>query len=849
MPLFIDNKGRGLLGAIGQGWRVNQNGAPAILGASPGRLGDVSFSAECDSTSKFTIDNYATVEHYADDQSVRWLSTFDGYIRSAEITGQFGSFSISSLLSALDVERTAQVDVSGTYQRQFRLPVMEYTIPSVGTYTTGGYWTSIGSENVFISQPITIYDVTAEENYVYVLASGGHAGEVVFQIGIDGYVRSVWPVYSDATDLASPGSRHITYGTGWVWVGQSTAKRVKRFVTDGTFVNQWGTAGSADGQFQTISGMAVNNATFDAIYITDSVLGRVQCFTEAGTFLFKWGTSGTGAGDLVFNAPNGISIDPTTDNVFVSDQNARVREYTSGGGYVSQPMGSYSFTSSTSTGEFAAGGYRIDTAFDHLGNAYASQLGKVFKYVRGANWTDSTGKPIKQWDGPDAGTDGPRMCITQAGILHLSRPRDYVMQYAASIKRVKEHVLYYVALAKPDFPVQLLSMSSVVTEPTYIGWTGNVWAALCELMASTGNSMVAFSERLAVFDRSARGFRLPDETEVKTLSLNSQASGRSIQIMNQNSVRSDGRQVMYSAEVDNGRTISVDTETFTYLNVFQNTYPEYVVNPTPVSSWPPGPGEYTVVDANGLYVTPTAWTNYGASIKARLSEEPGLITLVVTGPDLAIPGYEAPYTISSVTGQPALSILGAGIIANPEMITIGTGVSEEIAPREVAQTIDSPFAYNATVAYSEGSWAAYNSGTPDQKISFTFHPRHAPVYRDEIGGIGGISTMINVIIDWEDAQYIVEDLSYNESSLTLTCYRYTQCGLSSFNGTEDPRFEEIWSSKPTAEFEAFWAGYTAGDFQIAPLRNPYRAGSDPDGVTDGMPGNSLDVIAGLPLGM
>lgn len=835
MPLHIENRGSGFIGELGANWRISQNGSPMVLGQSAGRLGSLSFSAQCDKTTKFTIDNYLSVKHYYDNSVDRWLSTFDGYVRSVEIDNGFAQFSMTSILSALDVERTTSANPSGTYQRTLEVPVgMEYTISGT-TYTVGGYWTSVGSENIFVPRPANIWDIAASQDFVYALVSGSHLGEVVIVYDLDGTVRNIWPVYSDATDLSSPESKYISYTTGYVFIGQVNAHRVKKFQADGTFTLQFGSAGTGDGQFDTISGVAVNDSGINAVYVTDSVLGRVQWFTETGTFGNKWGTSGTGAGNAVFNGPNGVSVDPLTQNVLVSDRNARVRAYTSGGTYVSEVMGKYDFDASKSIGEFVAGNYYIKTAFDHLGNAYAIQLGKVFKYVRNTtSWTSGPGVPVQTWDtnGIDDLSQPSMLTIHHtSGVIHVARSHDKIEQWSGSLGRVVEYALYYIGLASPDFPIRMLNLNEeyAVGELAYIEWTGNVWEQLSQMCAATGNAMYVFDDKLVFVARAIKTFNLPDDIVVEPLSLDSRGSGQYVEIVNQNARHTSGWEVMYSAEADNDRTFNIDVGEFNRVIVNQDTYPEYLNQPTPSTAILDG--QYIVVDSDDTIVSTSRWTYYGGKITAEHGERHGDIAITIYGPRYPVPGYNAPYKISTPDGHASLSIIGSGIISKPEVIRIGTGVSESVNSREVAESIDSPFAWNAATAYTEGSWVAYNSGTPNQEITIRIKTNFSYSYHNSAsGGILGTATMLNTIIKYDDAQYIVDQLEWNSTEIVLTCYRYTMAGITAGDGgisggqlgeQSPPRPEEIWGGRTAAEFDAFWGQYTGQDFAIAPLMNPY----------------------------
>lgn len=822
MSLKVENRGAGFIGEIGAGWGINYNSTPAILGSGSGRLGDISFSARCAETTKFTIDNYISVQHYFDNPTQRALGAFDGHIRSVELGPDFAQFGMTSLLASLDVTRQAEANPSGTYQRTFEIPPTSYVVAG-NTYYIGGRLVSQGSQNVFIDAPIEVYDAAAAPGFVYLLVAGGHSGEVVISMRSHGEVSAVWPVYSDATDLANPGSRFISYEDGYVFVGQQTAKRIKKFnVSGGVFVTQWGSSGSADGQFNTISGVAAS-PDFDAVYVTDSILGRVQCFTEAGVFLFKWGVSGTTAGNNTFNAPNGVSVERVTGNVLVSDENARVRMYANNGVYLSQPMGSYDFALGVSTGEFAKN-QRIRTTFDHRGNAYAYNSSTVFKFTKkgSTNWVASGNTSVQSWT--TAGTTGmPSITGSPDGILYVGIDGT-VAQYAGSLGSTGAHIMYYIALAKPDMPINMLVLSNDDFGGTiaYPGWRDNVWGKICELLSVTGNGAIVFDGKIAFATRNDAQFVLPKrgQIDIRPMQIDSRASGRAIEIVNQNTSWQD-HGVVYSATADGDRVFTVGVNDFTYVRVSQNTYPAHVYDPVATTSTGvAGPGEYIVIDKNGVLIAGESWTNRGGRIRAEIGKDPGDILLTIYGPREVVPGSEAPYRIANMGGTAALNILGQGVMTNPEVITIGTGVSEEVTSREVAVSSDCPFVHSALRAYSEGSWMAYDSGTPNQRYEIAIRYTQGLAYNASGGRATSTAWLTGTCVVVGDAQYIIESVRATNSQIILTTYRYSRTGVN-FDGRVSPRMEEIWAGKQAADFDAFWAGYTAQDVTIAPYRNPY----------------------------
>jgi DNA-binding beta-propeller fold protein YncE len=113
-------------------------------------------------------------------------------------------------------------------------------------------------------------------------------------------------------------------------------RRVQKFNSLGTFLYQWGSHGTDEGQFNSISGLAIDAA--DDVYVSDRDNHRIQKFDNLGSFLFMWGwgvedgssafqtcTSGcqeglAGSGDGQFDRAAGVAVD-AAGNVYVVDQN------------------------------------------------------------------------------------------------------------------------------------------------------------------------------------------------------------------------------------------------------------------------------------------------------------------------------------------------------------------------------------------------------------------------------------------------------------------------------------------------------------------------------------------------
>jgi sugar lactone lactonase YvrE len=122
---------------------------------------------------------------------------------------------------------------------------------------------------------------------------------------------------------------------GNVYVADTGNHRIQKFSGDGTYLTQWGSHGSGDGQFQYPKGVAIHAGN---VYVTDTGNHRIQEFTDTGVYMSQWGTSGSANGQ--FQSPQGVAVDDS-GNVYVvdSDGNAggyhhRIEKFTGTGTYL-----------------------------------------------------------------------------------------------------------------------------------------------------------------------------------------------------------------------------------------------------------------------------------------------------------------------------------------------------------------------------------------------------------------------------------------------------------------------------------------------------------------------------------
>jgi NHL repeat len=140
-------------------------------------------------------------------------------------------------------------------------------------------------------------------------------------------------------------------------VSDAGNNRVQRFDANGTFISQWGTPGTGDGQFSDPTGIGVGPD--GSVYVADNGNGRIERFLADGTFFSSFGS---GAGGFV-NA-QGVAVGPDGSVYVVDQNNARVERFdatgTFQGSWGSQGTGDGQFVTPRGIAASAAGVYVAD---------------------------------------------------------------------------------------------------------------------------------------------------------------------------------------------------------------------------------------------------------------------------------------------------------------------------------------------------------------------------------------------------------------------------------------------------------------------------------------------------------
>lgn len=99
--------------------------------------------------------------------------------------------------------------------------------------------------------------------------------------------------------------------------------RIYKYDSNGIVISEWGSEGSDDGQFNRLSGIAVDENT--NVFVADEYNHRVQKFDSDGFFITKWGTRGSREGSFAY--PMDVAVD-SAEYVYISDTgNGRIQKF------------------------------------------------------------------------------------------------------------------------------------------------------------------------------------------------------------------------------------------------------------------------------------------------------------------------------------------------------------------------------------------------------------------------------------------------------------------------------------------------------------------------------------------
>jgi len=218
---------------------------------------------------------------------------------------------------------------------EFYFPLDVATAASGDVYVAG--WSDRAIQRLDpAGKPLARWSTGASAAYSVTPVPGG-----VYAPGGGDRVRLYDPNGSLLNQFGSSGSAlgqfHFPGGSaadadGNVYVADINNNRVQKLSAAGAPLASFGSAGSGDGKLSGPRDVALDSA--GNVYVADGYNNRIEKFSPAGDFLAKWGSQGTGDGQ--FRVPSGVVVDDL-GHVFVSDAlNNRIQELDANGNFVAK---------------------------------------------------------------------------------------------------------------------------------------------------------------------------------------------------------------------------------------------------------------------------------------------------------------------------------------------------------------------------------------------------------------------------------------------------------------------------------------------------------------------------------
>jgi len=177
----------------------------------------------------------------------------------------------------------------------------------------------------------------------------------------------------------------------WLYAVDRDGNRIQVFDKDGKFLFKFGEKGQGDGQFLVPYGIDVDNV--GNVWVADRGNHRIQKFDSNGNFILKFGNNGTSPSSEPgkFDNPRHVEVDKQLKYVYVADsKNNRVQQFDVNGNFVKVIGGS-----GTQKGQF-----NLPTTIesDSKGNFYVNERGNERVQKFDSNW-----KPILMWGSKGSG--------------------------------------------------------------------------------------------------------------------------------------------------------------------------------------------------------------------------------------------------------------------------------------------------------------------------------------------------------------------------------------------------------------------------------------------------------------
>ena len=243
----------------------------------------------------------------------------DGIVDAGEAVSAADTVALADI-TANQLKFKPAADANGTGYASFTFQVQDD-----GGIANGGVDLDASPNTITIDVTAQPDAPVAADDTAYVVDQGG-----VLTLPADHAFLNTWGTTGTADGQFDNPTGVAIDSDGNVYIVDSNNDRIQKFDSTGAFLISWGSSGSADGEFSNPSRIEVDSA--GNMYVTDTGNNRVQVFDSNGNHLLSFGS--TGSADGQFSGPRGIVVD-STGNIYVSDQgNHRIQKFDSLGTHI-----------------------------------------------------------------------------------------------------------------------------------------------------------------------------------------------------------------------------------------------------------------------------------------------------------------------------------------------------------------------------------------------------------------------------------------------------------------------------------------------------------------------------------
>jgi DNA-binding beta-propeller fold protein YncE len=297
--------------------------------------------------------------------------------------------------------------------------VASVTPPSNGSYATGqalNFTVTYNQAVTVTGTPrllLTIGSNTRYANYVsgsgtttltfsYTIQAGDSATGIASSSSIDlngGTITTASNGINANTGYTAPSMGGILVNsTAFMLVADGANARIQKFDLAGSYISQFGTYGSSNGQLEYAASVAIDGS--GKILVTDGYNERVEKFDSNGNYVSKFGSSGNADGQFSFtNNSSGITVDGS-GNIWVADHgNNRVQKFDSSGNFLMGIGAGYNGVSGSKGSSGTGNGQFNTTQYVHLdfnNNVWVSECAghRVQQFDGSGNWLKTIGPTV-----------------------------------------------------------------------------------------------------------------------------------------------------------------------------------------------------------------------------------------------------------------------------------------------------------------------------------------------------------------------------------------------------------------------------------------------------------------------